>query len=383
MKIVHTADIHLDLCFSASGLPAAFGNRRRQSLRDVFQSIVRRAGEWPADALLIAGDLFEHDRVSRDTVQFLLSQFRSIPEVGVFIAPGNHDRYVSDSPYATENWPKNVTIFSKPRWTSFILLDGALTIHGFGFDGPHLSSNPFGALHIPSEARDRVHVALAHGSERTHQPPDKDAYAPFDARDAAAEGLDYLALGHFHSVTPIEGDFSTRMYYSGAPEGHNLREEGTHHYLEVEIDNGGVRVRPVPSSRIVYSSHRLACDHFESAQDIVEAVRAIANTEETRQVARIILSGSLEPSIKGQLGHVYDAALMDFEHLYLIDKTAPGDDYEEFVREETSLGAFVRTLNHGIEDADEAHRQKLVRAREVGVAAFRRRDVEIRGLERV
>ena len=36
-----------------------FGNRRRQSLRDVFSAILRRAKEWPADAVLIAGDLFE------------------------------------------------------------------------------------------------------------------------------------------------------------------------------------------------------------------------------------------------------------------------------------------------------------------------------------
>jgi len=182
MKLIHTADIHLDICFAGWGVPAALGNRRRQSLRDVFHAIIERAGTWPADAVLIAGDLFERDRVSRDTIAFLVSEFKSIPHVPVFISPGNHDPFSPESPYAAENWPENVTIFKEPRWESHAVKGGLLTVHGFGFDGPSLSINPFGTLTIEGKS---IHVAVAHGSERGHQPPDKSAYAPFDARDAA------------------------------------------------------------------------------------------------------------------------------------------------------------------------------------------------------
>jgi len=55
MRLIHTADVHLDMCFASAHTPPGFGNRRRQSLRDVFHTIIRRAGEWPADVLLIAG----------------------------------------------------------------------------------------------------------------------------------------------------------------------------------------------------------------------------------------------------------------------------------------------------------------------------------------
>lgn len=383
MRLIHTADIHLDMCYSGLGLPAGFGNRRRQSLRDVFMQIVQRAGDWPADALLIAGDLFEQDRVSRDTVAFVIGELKKIPNVPVFIAPGNHDPCTPNSPYVTETWPQHVTIFRNPDWERVTVRDGALTVHGFGFDGPDISSNPFGKLVIPETERDKIHVAVAHGSERGHQPPEKAAYAAFDAQEAAAEGLDYLALGHFHSATAIEGDFATTIWYSGTPEGHSLRETGMHHYLEIEIENGHVRVTRVPSSRVVYVSRRIECDGFESAQDIIDAIRAIAREEDSRQVARIVLTGNLDASIHSELGLVYDAATLEFEHLYLVDKTAPLDDFEELAREDTSLGAFVRRLNQEIEAAGEdAPRHKLIRAREVGVAAFRHRELEIRGLER-
>jgi len=383
MRLVHTADVHLDRCFRGTGLASGFGNRRRQSLRDVFKRICERAGEWPADALLIAGDLFEHDRVSRDTISFVISTLRAIPNVRVFIAPGNHDPYVPDSPYATETWPSNVTIFSKPEWKSVHVAEGDFTVHGFGFDGPDISSNPFGHLRIPEDQRSGIHVAVGHGSEQGHQPPDKKAYAPFDARQAAAEGLDYLALGHFHQATLLEGEFATTMWYSGAPEGQSLREPGLHHFLEVEIENGQVTVNRAPSSRVIYMTHRLSCEAYTSAQDLIDAIRRIAQDEDMRQVARIVLEGTIEPSVHSELGLVYDAVSLEFEHLYLVDRTAPLEDFDELAREETSLGAFVRRMNEEFEGtADEGHRQRIARARDIGVAAFRGREVEIRGLER-
>ncbi len=383
VRLIHTADVHLDTCFSASGMPASFGNLRRQSLRDGFHRIIERAGEWPAAGLLIAGDLFEGDRVTRDTVQFLISEFKSILDVSVFIAPGNHDPFEPGSPYATETWPKNVHIFSEPHWSSHTVHDGALTVHGFAFDGAQISHNPFGELNIAKEEKSEVHVAVGHGSERGHQPPDKDAYAAFDAQDAATEGLDYLALGHFHSVTPIRGNFETTVYYSGSPEGRSLRETGMHYYLEVEIRKGKTSVTQVPSSRIIYSTMQLECDGFESSQDVIEAIRNVAKEEDVRQIARIAYIGNLDPAIHSEMGLIHDAASIDFEHLILIDKTVPLEDYEELAREDTSLGAFVRALNDEIFKAtDGAQRQRLERSRHLGVAGFRGREVEIIGLER-
>lgn len=383
MKLVHTSDIHLDMCFSALRMPAGFGNRRRQGLRDVFQRIVKRAGDWPADALLIAGDLFDLDRVSRDTVAFLVDAFRSISHVPVFIAPGNTDPFTPASPYATESWPKNVTIFRKPEWQDVTVCEGALTVHGFAFDGPEISANPFGALRIPENDRSRVHVAVAHGSERGHVPPNKPACAPFDAQAAAAAGLDYLALGHFHEAAQIAGDFQTTMWYCGAPEGHSQREPELHYFLEVEIDDGRVSVSQSPGSRVIYTTRRIECDAIQSAQDLIDAVRAIAREEEARQVARVVLTGNLDASIHPDLGLVYDAAALEFEHLQLVEKTAPLDDFDALMREDTTLGAFVTRLTEDIAAAeDEGQRQKFIRAREVGVAAFRQRDLEIRGLER-
>lgn len=380
MRLIHTADIHLDLCFAESGMPAGFANRRRQSLRDVFRTIVERAAAWPADVLLIAGDLFEQDRVSRDTIAFLQSTFEAAAPVPVYIAPGNHDPYTPTSPYATEPWPGNVFIFKSPAWSAHELEGVPLTVHGFGFDGPDISANPFGQLVLPQDGR--VHVAVAHGSERAHQPPWKTAYAPFDAEDAAVDGLLYLALGHFHATTQIDGPAKTRMYYSGAPEGRNFRESGPHHYLEIEIDDD-VRVNAVPSSRIVYNSHSIDCSAVVTAQELIETVRNIAASENLPQSVRITLEGPCATELRNEIPAVYDSAASEFVYLQLIDNTTSPEDYAELAKESTSLGGFIGKLNAEIEDArDEAQRRMLTRTREVGLAAYRGQSLLIRGLER-
>src|SRR5688500_18645584 len=111
MKLIHTVALHLDCSFAAVGMRPGHGNRRRQGLREVFSAILRRAHEWPADAVLISGDLFEQERVTRDTLSFLREAFESIRPIPVFIAPGNQDPYTASSPYAVEPWPANVYLF--------------------------------------------------------------------------------------------------------------------------------------------------------------------------------------------------------------------------------------------------------------------------------
>ena len=380
MRFVHTADVHLDACFASCGMPTRVGNRRRQSLRDVFHALVRRAADWRADALLIAGDLYDHERVSRDTVAFLRSEFESIRPVPVLIAPGNHDPYVPGSPYATETWPDNVTIFSKPEWTEHTLDDGRLCVHGFAFDGFEISSNPFGALRVPNDGA--LHVAVGHGSERAHQPPDGKSYAPFDAAAAAPPGLAYLALGHFHKLTAIRGEFQTVMYYPGAPEGHGFDETGPRYYLEVEIEEGAVRVTPVPSAKVLYLTRTFDCSTLITAQDVIDAVRGQAAAAGLRTVARITLAGACAPSIISELPAIYDALASEFEHLVLVDETIPSEDYEELARESSSLGAFLGKVNAEIRDApDVARRRVLERAREVSLAAHRGQRLPINGLD--
>jgi len=380
MRLIHTSDIHLDASFAAPGLPAGFGNRRRQALRDVFSDIVRRTQSWPADGLLIAGDLFELERVSRDTVAFLKQAFAALDGIPVFIAPGNHDPYVPTSPYATETWPDNVFIFTTPEWQAVELPERSLTVHGFAFDGPDISRNPFGALQIP---RDRhTHIAVGHGSEMGCLPPEKGVHAPFTAADAATDRLRYLALGHYHTLKGLQTPFATSMWYSGAPEGHTFKETGVLCFLEVTVGQEEVDVRPTPSSRFVFEEFSLDCSAFDSSHEVVEALRCYAQADGSNLIARIRLVGACRDSWRHEIAAIRHAVESEFEALDLVDALEPAEDYDQLAREETSLGAFLRRVQEELAaSADADQRRMLLRARDVGVAAFRHQNLPIHGME--
>jgi len=380
MRFVHTADVHLDACFASSRMPAHVANRRRQSIRDVFHSIVQRTREWPADALLIAGDLFEQERVTRDTVAFILAELASLDTIPVIIAPGNHDPFIPASPYAVETWPNNVHMFSVPAWSALALHEGRLQVHGFAFDGFDISVNPYGALQVPEDGA--LHIAVAHGSERGHQPPEAKLYAPFDAASMVLPGLRYVALGHFHRVTEIRGISGTDMWYPGMPEGQGFDEAGPRHYLEVEIDDGLVRVNPVGSSRVVYAVYEIDCSSLVTAQQVLDQLRVWSAQVSTPQVARVTLTGPCRSSIVAELPAIHDAAAPDFEHLLLLDETTPAEDFDELARETSTLGAFIRRLNEEIGDAPDPQRKRMLeRAREIGLAAHRDQKLAVQGLE--
>ena len=85
-KIVHFADLHLDSRFRWAGEAA---DRRRENLRKTLRRIAALAQEVDAEALLCGGDLYEHERVSRDTAAFLQGVFAGLRPMRVFLAPGN------------------------------------------------------------------------------------------------------------------------------------------------------------------------------------------------------------------------------------------------------------------------------------------------------
>ncbi|MCC6489350.1 MAG: DNA repair exonuclease [Candidatus Hydrogenedentes bacterium] len=380
IRIIHTSDIHLDACFAASRYPSALANRRRQSLREVFQGILQRAKDWPADAVLIAGDLYEHERLTPDTLDFLKTALQAAAPVPVFITPGQHDPATPASPYVMHTWPAHVRVFSEPRWRSHTLEAPGLTIHGFGFNAPELALNPFGALRIP---RDKLtHVAVGYGSEIGTLAPGETPLAPFSLGDAIPESLAYLALGRSHTMKVFRDKQSPRAAYPGSPEGHGADESGTRYYLEVEIDEGHVSIRPVPSNKSLYMTHTIDCSEVTSAKQVIEAVRAQAPPGDLARIARITLTGETHPEWTRQLATIRDALAADFEYLDLVDETRVAEDYGLLARDRTSLGSFVKRIGAEIADcADVQRRAMLERAREAGVAAYRGRELPIRGEE--
>ena len=81
MRFLHVADVHLDTSFS--GRSEAVRQRLRDASREAFRNAVDLAIREDVNAFLIAGDLFDGERLSFQTERFLLEQTERLGDHGI------------------------------------------------------------------------------------------------------------------------------------------------------------------------------------------------------------------------------------------------------------------------------------------------------------
>ncbi len=288
MRFVQVSDVHLGAPLTATALqlPPEKREQRRRELAAALRAACDLAGDEGAEVILLPGDLFDHEGVSRDT---LAETVETLGACGlpIVLAPGNHD-FLSPASYcspafllARHNlaWPDNVHLFAGSDWTRLRLpaLAGvaftgiAFTSHD-GPDGRPLASLP------PPEHGVR-NVLVFHGSRSGHAPQGKCAVLPFRDEELAAAGYDYAALGHYHNAATVL-DAAGRVLgaYAGCPAGRGLDECGPRGVLLGELTADGVQVASVRVDGRVIHDLRVDCTGigYDAAllQRIEDAVRA-------------------------------------------------------------------------------------------------------------
>src|SRR3989338_4413079 len=126
-KLLHASDIHIGAKFSSFGEKAA---AQRQALLDAFAKIVDLAISEQVQLLLIAGDLFDSNFPSYQSVSFVKDQLKKLDNAGIraVILPGTHDCLSRDSIFKRENFTG--FIFDNPDETQKEFPELDLTIFG-------------------------------------------------------------------------------------------------------------------------------------------------------------------------------------------------------------------------------------------------------------
>lgn len=183
-KVLHAADFHLDSAFRS--LPEEQARLRRQESRELPGRLVDWANDHGARLMLLAGDLFDSDRLYSQTAQMLaqaLSRFRGT----VVIAPGNHDWLSAASPYRQPIWPENVRIFLGRGMERLTLPDLGCTVYGAAFTAPEEAESGLRGFYAQPDGSARIMVL--HGDVGSRE----GRYRPIAPEEIASTGLDYLA----------------------------------------------------------------------------------------------------------------------------------------------------------------------------------------------
>jgi DNA repair exonuclease SbcCD nuclease subunit len=330
------------------------------------------------DLVLIAGDLFESERVTPDTVEFLRQQFEGLEPARVFIAPGNHDPYIPGSPYKEELWPENVHVFDNEDFQSVEIHSLGIRVTGFGFERAHLEIPIFQKLPVLSS--DYFNIVVSHGSNMGQIPSGKSKHGPFNIDDIAGKNIQYCALGHYHQQqllpNPID---NTPCWYSGIPEGRGWDETGSCGYLFGEFTDGNLAVENRICNQYKLETLELDCDSFSTREQILDAV--LDKQEglfDSNTILRIQLVGALDPRMDLSLPELNER--MDGQALYIQwdDRTHPAWDFQSLAQEKTLRGRFVHTMNESIDQASGEEKILLEHARLYGVQALSGHQVRLR-----
>ena len=295
MRFLHTADWQIGMKAAALG---DAGARVREERLAAGRRVVEAAKSHHVDFVLVAGDLFEDNAVDRVLVQKvadILSSFGG----PVFVIPGNHDPLVPGSVWEHPSW--------KSASNVHVLLEEApVEVHG-GVLYPcpirekHSGLNP--TAWIPSERDERIRIGMAHGTMEDIRQDEPDYPIPRDAEKRA--GLDFLALGHWHSYGTYPGpDGAAHMAYSGTHETTQFGERDSGNVLIVEILGPGAppTITPARTGRLEWVTVERDLRERGDLVRVREYLESLANPGNT--LVDVSLSGLLMADERAELDHI-------------------------------------------------------------------------------
>ncbi len=368
MRLLHTADLHLGCRFVSLGEKG--GSQRRQLL-DTFDAIVELAVSEAVDAILVAGDLFDSNTPSATTVERVKAASARLCDasIPVFVIPGTHDCGGPSSIWRSLELGPTVTVFLETGHRTLPELD--LVVHALVIQGKKAPEDAFSLLRRSGEAS--VEVGMAHGSLAIPGLIDRDDLL-IQQQEAADTGLDYLALGHWHSFRTDDCG-SVVACYPGAPEMIALDQRGAGRVAMVTLEKGKrpkVEARQVGRRR--FESLNLRVDGLGSREGIERQVREKADRD---LVLDVTLSGlcSLDLDISADR---LEAELADsFFVLNVTDKTHPPLDDTALagLSPQTVAGRFCELMRERIQEAGEDEAGVYEEALRLGVALLEGRQV--------
>ena len=366
-KILHVGDIHLDSPFSLFDVEKS--QARRQELRGTFSTIMMYAKMKEADLVIIAGDLFDSEFVTKETMKFIVSQFASLPSCRFVITPGNHDPATAKSAYLKTQFPENVYVFKSENVEKISFDDIGTDVYGFAYVEEKYERNPLETK--PELDNSKINIFVAH-TDITNR---NSTYCPMKEWDFAVCGFDYAALGHIHAGGEIEKTGDTYYAYSGCPEGRSFDECGIKGgiFMEAEKKEGvfTARFERPRFCKKRYEKLEVDVSGKASREEALAAIKKAVceNGYGKDTLLRVKLCGVVSQEASFEAASISENDIGVF-YLETEDATRPLLNYDELQNDISIKGAVFRELLPGLKSRDENERKIAAMALRYALAAL-------------
>lgn len=301
VKFIQTSDWQIGM--KGGGLGEAGPIVRDIRIKSI-NNVLQAAQEKNVDFVLICGDTFEHNMISQEEVKKVISILNKFPNIPIYVLPGNHDILGPDCIYDRPIFKdvENLNIFHS---NEPIKINDAI-LHPCPINSKFIIQNLTDTIPNVKDI-EGIHIGVAHGSLVGKFPSSdwEDINLPIDPLCIDLTGIDYLALGHWHSLRIFEDSEGVdRIVYSGTHEQTNYNEDISGQCLLVEIEEKGdkPKINPIKTGKLTWISIEFEMKDFSS---IIELKRYLSSIKEIDMV-RLVLNGNLPLNSKEELDKILE-----------------------------------------------------------------------------
>ncbi len=355
MKIIHCGDIHLDSKLE-SNLPTAKSRERKKEIIMAFCRMVDYARQNGVTAVVIAGDLFDTNRILATTRDTVLGKIRECVGTDFLYLSGNHD---AGKALLECELPENFKFF-KDTWTGFTYQNVSIT-------GAELTEENcrhiYGSLRLES---DKFNIVTMHGQLTSSSGVDC-----VNRNELADKGIDYLALGHYHKFQQGALGRDGVWCYCGCLEGRGFDECGEKGFVVLDIAEDGTY-----SAQFVKSSGRdiaeIECDvtGLSDTADMLRKIDLSVDGVSESAMVKVVLTGNTPADARKDIDYWVKHLNERFWFAKMSDKTRIELRPEEYVNDISLKGEFIRKVMSS--DLSEELRNSVI---ECGLAALGGREV--------
>lgn len=366
LRALHTADVHLGARHTDLGDQAAALRGRRSA---AFAATVDLALAEKVDLLLVAGDLFDSNTQPRRSVEAVAAQLARLVQARVrtVLTPGTHDVYDRASIYRAYDLAALAGSPEGDEWVTVLTPDVPevhfptldAIVYGTVFETKRAPASPLAGLGAAADERATWKIGLLHSAIVIPGVVEQDEVI-VTTDEIAASGLDYLALGHWHSLQQgVAG--SVTWAYSGAPEPVAIDQDAAGRVLLVTFDATGgkksVALEERKVGRTRFEALEVDAATVGSQPALLERIAALADPD---LVLDVRIAGLRPDELDLDAEEVQRAARDGFFRLRVRDRSIPTLTEGLLPSPDTIAGAFIRDLEGRIaeleaaEQADEA-----------------------------
>ncbi len=361
MRIIHCADLHIDSKMNTHLSPEK-AKQRKNELLQTFERMLDYAETNNVDAIIIAGDLFDSDRISaraRNTVRSLIEEHDGLE---FYYLRGNHD---VDSAFVKQGeLPDNLHLFSDV-WTKYVIRDTnkRIVLHGVELTKEN-SDRIYSTLVLDSGD---FNIVTLHGQDSEKKAKDKAEV--IGIRDLRGRSIDYLALGHVHMYKMEQLDSRGTYCYPGCLEGRGFDECGEHGFVLLDIDEktGEYSRQFIPIAyRKIYECE-VDVSGLQNTREIENKIKdsLVEFSYAETSLVKMVLVGEVDVECEMDIEYLKSRFTDDFYFFKLVDKSSYRIDMESLAMDVSLKGEFIRTVNN--EELSEEDKSNIIR---IGLQLF-------------